>query len=230
EKIVKQEHKFVTGGMKAIKPEMGADYLKLANLVKKVNSIEFYDCDSFVPRLNDYRATEKLVNDFHVVLHVNQLACYPYMILDAYKKYKPDWYQALMQIKDAIGSENEESKINDIYSTMETGATEEVTINILNSGGFIIALANFAWTDFGTWDSVKEFAENFGTKRKKTLILESEDSYGKAKDGKLVVIYGVDDVVVVDTDDALLVIHKEKTGKVGEILNEIKKKGLESFL
>ncbi len=230
EKVVKTEKKFVTGGKKAIKPEMGADYLKLGKLVKTQNNVDFYECGSFVPRLNEYKATEQLINDFHVVLHVNHFACYPHMILDAYKKFRPDWHEALMKIRDVIGDENEESKTNEIYETMEAGSTEEVTVNLLNKENFIIALTNFAWTDFGTWGSVQDFAQSLGTKRKKTIVLDSEGSFGKARDGKLIVIYGVDDVVVIDTDDALLVIHKEKTGKVGEVLKEIKKKGLDSFL
>lgn len=230
EQIVKTEKKFVTGGKKAIKPEMGADYLKLGNLIKTASTIDFYECESFVPRLNDYKATEELINDFHVVLHVNHFACYPHMILDAYKKYRPDWYEALMKIKAVIGDENEETRINEIYSTMEAGSTEEVTVHLLNKENFIIALTNFVWTDFGTWSSVQDFVHNSGIKRKKTIILDSDDAFGKARGGKLVVIYGVDDVIVVDTDDALLVIHKEKTAKVGEILKELKKKGFESFL
>lgn len=230
ETICIKEKKFITGGEKALLPEMGADYIKLGDKLKSPTEVEFYQCSEFIQRLNDYKKTEQLVSSFHVVTHVNHLCCYPDMILDAYKKYKPDWYKALMEIKDVFGAPDEETQTNKIYSQMEAGPTELVTQHLMNEGQFIIALANFDWVDFGTWDNVASYTELYGNKRKKTLMINSEGVYGKAQEGKLVVIYGLKNVIVADTPDALLVIDKEQTSKISEIVKELKKKGLDTFL
>lgn len=230
EKLAISEKKFITGGMKALTPQMGADYIKLGNLVSHAGKVEFYESHSFVHRLGDYKKTEKLITDFHVVTHANHLTCYPHMILDLYKKNAPDWYESLMKIRDYIGAPNEESEINKIYEKMPFGQTELVTQELFDNGQMLIALVNFDWLDLGTWNNVSSFISKYGSKRKKNMFIDAEGSFAKAPDGKLVVLYGVRDAIIVDTPDALLVIDKEHTSKIGEILKQLQKKGFESFL
>jgi mannose-1-phosphate guanylyltransferase len=230
EAVFKKELKFITGGEKATLPEMGADYIKLGDKIKSNTQVEFYDCAEFIPRLNDYKKTEQLVSSFHVVTHVNHLTCYPEMILGAYKQHKPDWYEALMKIKEFMDTPDEEEKTNEIYAQMEAGPTELVTQHLFTEDKFVIALANFDWVDFGTWDNVKSYTELYGNKRKKNVLIDSEGSYARAQDGKLVVIYGVKNVIVADTPDALLVIDKDQTAKISDIVKELRKKDFDTFL
>lgn len=141
-------------------------------------------------------------------------------MLEAYEQYRPDWHKALMDIRDCFGKPGEDASIEAIYATMEKGATEEVTKHILK--GSQIILLPFKWTDIGTWSSVYEFFLDGDDKANyKDGNIVSFDTTGSiiktnSKD-KLIAVAGLQDMIVVDTDDALLVIPKQKMEEIKEL-------------
>jgi mannose-1-phosphate guanylyltransferase len=96
DKIVREHKTFITGGIKASEPNIGVDYLQLAD---KIGDDDAYQIKDFVYRKSTLRETRELLENYHVVAHSNHTCWYPDLMLEAYKKYRPDWFDALMQIK-----------------------------------------------------------------------------------------------------------------------------------
>jgi mannose-1-phosphate guanylyltransferase len=89
----------------------------------------------------------------------------------------------------------------------------------------IMVKANFLWQDIGSWYALWQIQnkDSSGNYCEGDVIkLNTSDSYIYS-DNKLVVIIGMDNIVVVDTKDALLVSKKSETGKVKQVLQMIKK-------
>lgn len=219
EKLVVKHRRFITGGIKATEPNMGADYLQLGERVHN-NGQEAYQIDKFLFRRSSIKETRQLIEDYHVVAHSNHTCWYPELMLEAYKKYYPDWHKALMKIKDVLDKPGENEAIEKIYAEMGKGPTEEVTKHLMDSGEAMAILLPYKWTDVGTWGSVYDFfcdgSDNYedgnviAVKTNGSLVKTSSKS-------KLIAVAGLDDVVVVDTKDALLVIHKDQIDKIKDI-------------
>jgi len=218
EKLVTKHKQLVTGGIKATEPNMGVDYLKLSDQIS--GSREAFRIEEFLFRRKTFTETRNLVQNFHVVAHCNHMCWYPDLILDAYKHYRPDWYEALMRVKDAMDKPGEGEAIEAIYAGMEKGPTEDVTTNVMNSGEAIVILLPYKWTDVGTWGSVYDFFEegNDNYEDGRVVAVDTGGSLIKT-DGKhkLVAVAGVHDMVIVDTTDVLLVIPKEQIDKIKDI-------------
>jgi mannose-1-phosphate guanylyltransferase len=137
EAIVTETGKYITGGVKATEPNMGADYLELGARVKS-NGVEAYELAKFHYRKGTVRETRELVENFRVVTHWNHLCWYPAKVIEAYQQYRPDWYEALMRIKEAMDKPGEQEAIRAIYETMEKGPTEDVTRHLMDSGDAIV--------------------------------------------------------------------------------------------
>lgn len=218
EKLVTKHKKLVTGGIKATEPNMGVDYLKLDGQIEGAG--EAYRIDEFLFRRSNLRETRELVENFHVVAHCNHMCWYPDMMLDAYKKFRPDWYKALMKIKDAMDKPGEIESIESIYADMEKGPTEEVTTHVMNSGEAMVILLPYKWTDVGTWGSVYDFFEDGidNYEDGNVIAVNTRGSLIKTDNkNKLIAVAGVNDLVIVDTQDALLVIPKEEIDKIKDI-------------
>jgi mannose-1-phosphate guanylyltransferase len=220
-KMVERDRQYITGGIKATEPNMGIDYLQLGEKVHGTDQ-ELYVVDAFLGRKDSYRETKELIENFHIVVHCNHSCWYPGLMLEAYKKYRPDWYDALMRIKDCIDKPGEDAAIEEIYAAMEKGATEEVTRHVMDEGDARIMLLPFKWTDIGTWGSVYEFfsdgSGNDNYKDGNVVAVDTKGSLVKTSNpNKLVAIAGMEDVIVVDTDDVLLVIPKDKIEKIKDI-------------
>lgn len=232
EALVKRDRKLLTGGIKATEPNMGADYLKLGRQVKDGTKQEAYEIEEFLYRGGNYQETKELVESYHVVVHSAHYCWFPELMLEAYKKYRPDWYEGLIKMRDAIGKPGEDEEIEKIFSQMEKGPTEEVTRHVLKDGHVI--LLPFRWTDIGTWGSVYEFfAAEPGAVYKdgRVVTVDATDSLVKVSNPhKLVALAGVDNLVVVDTDDVLLIIPKTKIEKIKDIQKQLAEGGDKDYL
>ncbi len=216
-KLVERDRRLVTGGIKATEPILGIDYLRLGERVDGTKQ-EIYEIDEFLGRKSSVRETRELIENYHIVTHSNHYCWYPDLMLDAYKKYRPDWHKALMDIKDALGKPGEDAAIEKIYHQMEKGATEEVTKHMMKQ--IRIMLLPFRWTDVGTWGSVYEFFnEGEGNYKDGNVItVDTDGSLIKtSSDKKLVAVAGVKDMVIVDTEDVLLVVPKDQIEKIKDI-------------
>ena len=219
EKIVLKTGRYITGGVKATEPNMGADYLELGEAVEN-EMVEAYQLTKFHYRKKTLRETKELVENFRVVTHWNHLCWYSTKIIDAYKTHRPDWYEALMKIKDAFDKPGEQQAIQAIYETMAKGPTEDVTRNIMDSGEAIVILLPFKNTDVGTWESVRDFSadDNENHFDANVVSIDTTGTLIKASNReKLIAVAGLKDLVVVDSGDALLIIPKDDIDKIKDI-------------
>lgn len=219
EKLVTTHKRFITGGIKATEPNMGADYLKLGELIYH-NGQEAYAIDEFLFRRKTLQQTRELIENYHVVAHCNHTCWYPGLMLEAYKKYRPDWYEALMKIKKVLDKPGDSEAVEEIYATMEKGPTEEVTKHVMDSGEGMAILLPYKWTDVGTWGSVYEFFAGNGRNYEdgNVITVDTDQTLIKASNKtKLIAVAGVKDLVIVDTDDALLVIPKDQIDKIKDL-------------
>ena len=219
EKIVLETGRYVTGGVKATEPNMGADYLELGESIEN-ELVEAYELKEFHYRKKTLRETRELVENFRVVTHWNHLCWYPSKIIEAYKQHRPDWYEALMKIKEAFDGPGEQKKIQSIYQTMAKGPTEDVTRNIMDSGEAVVILLPFKNTDVGTWESVREFSADDRENHFDANVV-AVGTIGTlvktSRSDKLIAVAGLKDMVVVDSDDVLLVMPKDDIDKIKDI-------------
>jgi mannose-1-phosphate guanylyltransferase len=87
--------------------------------------------------------------------------------------------------------------------------------------------AGFDWSDLGTWGSVfghmeKDYLRN--AVMGKAMVFNSAGNLAiTTKEGKLIVLDGLTDFIVVDTEDVLLICRKEDEQELREIVNNVKK-------
>ena len=91
--------------------------------------------------------------------------------------------------------------------------------------------ARFSWHDVGSWDRLCDAVGGAGGNviRGNAIALDSERVLAYP-DSRLMVLFGVRDLIVVDTGDAILVTHREMSPQVGRITRELERRGLRRYL
>lgn len=85
------------------------------------------------------------------------------------------------------------------------------------------AAGDIGWNDVGSWNAVYELLPRDGAQnvaRTETLAEGSSGNYVDAE-GKLVALLGVEDLIVIDTPDALLVAHRDRAQQVGDLVKQL---------
>jgi mannose-1-phosphate guanylyltransferase len=229
-KLVKKEKRLVTGGQKALYPDMGIDYLMLGEPVKNKYGVDIFRVKKFIPRMDTYEETEKLISSFRIATHSNHYCWYPDLLLNAYKKYNPGWYKGLMKIKKSLEGKKTSTEIDRIYASFKAGPVEDVTSHIFNKSYIIIN--PFQWVDMGTWGVIYEYlasSEQVYTDGN-VLTIDTRNSFIKGNKDRLVATIGVDNLLVVDTDDALLICPKSRAQEVKRIIDKLRTSGKHKYL
>lgn len=91
--------------------------------------------------------------------------------------------------------------------------------------------AGFDWSDIGAWDAIGDLAasdENGNRIDGEAITIDSQNCYIRSS-GRIVAAVGVENLVVVDTPDALLVVHQDKVQQVKEVVTQLKARGHDSY-
>ena len=99
------------------------------------------------------------------------------------------------------------------------------------SGHVAVVPADIGWSDIGSWSAVSHLVEadehdNRGTGE--CLFIDSRNIFAQSED-RLVATVGVDNLIIIDTADALLVVHPDKTQDVKKVVDALKKRDHDAY-
>lgn len=216
--IAEQGDNLVTLGITPDYPETGYGYIKFN---PEETLARAFAVDRFVEKpdletAKTYLATEQyLWNSGMFIWKVST-------ILKNLEQYLPETYAGLLKIKNAIGTEEERSVLEGEF---EAFRSESIDYGIMEKAQHIYTLAgSFGWDDVGSWLAVERIRQSneFGnvitgnaiTVDTKNTVIEG----GK----KLIATVGVENLIVVDTEDALLICEKDSAGNIKKVLENLK--------
>ncbi|MCM2357348.1 MAG: sugar phosphate nucleotidyltransferase [Geobacteraceae bacterium] len=112
---------------------------------------------------------------------------------------------------------------------------ESIDFGVMERADNVVVIpADFGWSDVGSWSALPEVMEpdqagNVAIGVREELALDAGNClvYGG---GKVAALIGVQDLIVVDTPDALLVCHRDRAQDVKRIVEELEKRGLSEYL
>ncbi|MES2878610.1 MAG: mannose-1-phosphate guanylyltransferase/mannose-6-phosphate isomerase [Pseudomonadota bacterium] len=112
------------------------------------------------------------------------------------------------------------------YAVMERIATGSNAVAGSLPTGVVIPLSA-GWSDVGAWDALWQVLpkDSSGNVAQGDVLLQDCNNTLALSEGRLIACVGVNDLVVIETADAILVAHKDKTQDVKKIVDILKKQG-----
>jgi mannose-1-phosphate guanylyltransferase len=150
-------------------------------------------------------------------------------MLDLMRRYQPKTATLLAGLPP-LGDTRFSSRLAEAYPLCE-GISIDYAILEKADQVFGLALDDIGWSDVGSWDAVYELAEKDRNANAFCGELFAEDSRGNYIDAhKPVALVGVEDLVIVDTPDALLVANRRRAQEVSNIVKALEKRQREDLL
>jgi len=205
---------YVTIGIRPTRAETGYGYIEVgAELDPGV-----FRARRFVEKPNRQRA-EQFVASGRFLWNSGMFFFLASRILDAIDQHLPGLGQELKRYEQAARTGGEAALIEATYAqlpavSIDHGIMEKVSTVSVVPG-------SFEWSDLGSWSSAWELApqDQFANVLPDDgLAVDARGNYVHAPDGKLVVLVGVHDLVVVDAGDALLVVPRDRAQDVREVV------------
>lgn len=148
-------------------------------------------------------------------------------IIDAMSRCLPDMMNVLKDIYNRIPDRDvRRRQAYELYTSFPTASFD---LNVMERADNVcLVVGEFGWADIGTWDTL--YATLPKDAKGNVLVGSKALTYGSASNmvvlpkEKLLVMQGVDDLLVVDTDDVLLICKKGNEGDIRKFLNDAKMK------
>jgi len=205
---------YVTIGIRPTRAETGYGYIEVGSELDP----GVFRARRFVEKPNRQRA-EQFVANGNFLWNSGMFFFLASRILEAIDQHLPGLGRELQRYDQAAKAGNEAELIKATYAqlpavSIDHGIMEKVSAVSVVPG-------SFEWSDLGSWTSAWELAqrdEHGNVVPEDGIAVDASGNYVSAPDGKLVVLVGVNDLVVVDAGDALLVVPRSRAQDVRDVV------------
>jgi mannose-1-phosphate guanylyltransferase len=150
---------------------------------------------------------------------------------DALQEFLPDMFELFEVATPELNSLQEAEAIRRVYSAVKPISIDYGVME--KARNVYVIPSSFDWSDLGTWNSLyeqmdKDYLGNAVTGN--VMVFDANNNIVKNFSDKLLVLKGVEDMIVVETDDVVLICPRSMEQSVKEIVGEIKQTRGEQFL
>lgn len=218
--VAAEDDNLVTVGITPDYPETGYGYIKFISS-DSGKSEKAYQVDRFVEKpslevAKEYlKSEEYLWNSGMFVWKVSS-------IITNMQKFMPEIYEGLIRIQAVIGT-NEENVV--LAKEFQAFISQSIDYGIMEKADHIYTIPGaFGWDDVGSWLAVERIKKSneLGNVIDGNIITVDTHNCIIQGSRKLLAVVGLDDVVIVDTDDATLICSKDATNNIKKVTENLK--------
>tara|TARA_R110002012_G_scaffold321356_4_gene548822 strand:+ start:68 stop:1474 length:1407 start_codon:yes stop_codon:yes gene_type:complete len=215
--VLADQGKLVTFGIVPTSPHTGYGYIKAGEKLT-----EGFEVEQFVEK-PDLETAKGYVSSGNYLWNSGMFMFKASRYLDELEKYSPE---ILSVCKEAIETESPDLDFirvdADIFSKCKDDSIDYAVMESTDSAAMVSLDAG--WSDVGSWTSLWETSskdDNGNVAIGDTILENTNNSYINAEQ-RLVSVIGLDDVIVVETKDAVMVAHKNDSQSIKSVVNKLK--------
>jgi mannose-1-phosphate guanylyltransferase len=226
--FVTQHKALITLGIKPTHPNTGYGYIQFE---QQPASDNVYKVKTFTEKPNTELA-RTFVSSGEFLWNAGIFVWQVSNIVSAFQKYQPE----LSELFDAelahFNTAKEKEAIEKIYPQC-TNISIDYAIMEKADNVYIIP-SSFGWSDLGTWNSAHENMEKDylgnAVAGSDVMVIDAKDNMVHVPNHKLVLLQGMNDYIIVDTEDVLMICKKDKEQEIKQYVAEVKRNKGDKYL
>lgn len=218
-KVAEGNKNLVTIGITPTYPETGYGYINFSNSDTEYQGA--YEVVRFVEKPDVERA-KQYVNSGEYLWNSGMFVWKASSILANIEKYLPDMYNGLVKISDSYGTESFDETLESVFPQLKS---ESIDFGVMERADDIYTIpGNFGWDDVGSWLALERInpTNEYGNMVKGDVVSINTKNSTIIGGKKLIATIGLEDVIVVDTDDAILICAKDSSQDVKKVIENLK--------
>ena len=217
----RENNSLVTLGIKPNRPETGYGYIQIDKTINK--TINLHKVKTFTEK-PDYELAKVFYESGEFLWNSGIFIWTLESIMGSFTNHLPEIHTLFLSLQGKYNTNEEEKLISEIYSSCKSisidyGIMEKAkNVNVIS--------ADFGWSDLGTWSSLHEHSEkdnhNNVNNSPKAMLYDTTNSIINVSNNKQVIVQGLDNKIVVETDDVLMICDGNSEQKIKQIVTDIK--------
>ena len=214
--------KLVTLGIQPSTPSTGFGYIQQGQKFNDLNGLSIYEIEQFFEK-PDLNKAQYMLKSGGFSWNSGMFVWKASIILREFERQMPGFYAQLMQVKMALGTSKYKMVLNHIWPLIEKNTIDYGIMEKAENA--VVIPVDIGWTDIGSWGSLDKLlpadqdrnifiGSHVSIDTKNTLALGSK---------RLIATMGVEDLVIIDTDDVVMVCSREREQDVKALVELLKK-------
>lgn len=223
EVVKKDNNKIVFVGQQPRFASENLGWINYGEQLFKENEIAFYSFKSCKYR-PDLQTAQEYLESGHHAWNLGYFVTSPQFLWKQFEQLAPQVYASIKEIIDAWGTEEFATKLEAIYPTVEKIHFDNVILEKLNSDNAYVISENIEWSDIGAWEALKEALEKHeqdNVTKGNSILEDSTDSLIFNFTKQVVVGIDLNDMVIVNTNDVILVCPKTSVPKIKKLVESL---------
>ncbi|MBN2516169.1 MAG: mannose-1-phosphate guanylyltransferase [Deltaproteobacteria bacterium] len=219
----------ITIGVEPTEPATGYGYIEQGDILASIGGNDIFRVASFREKPDLQQASE-FVDSGRFFWNSGIFVWKASTILSAIQNLLPNLYQGLETIEKSLSTEKEKEVIREVYEktdpiSIDYGVMERVQGTLLIKG-------SFGWNDIGDWNALYDIFERnqMGNAVKGSVIAVDASNSLVYSPNKLVALVGIQDLIVVETEDSLLICHKGRSQDIKKVVEILEKENMKEYL
>jgi mannose-1-phosphate guanylyltransferase len=207
-------------------PSVHNGWIKVGKEIKTVGSYKVYEFIRQIEKPNEETA-KRLFRSKDYLIHVGYMATKPSLLLSYYQQYATDAYKVIQKIAKTIDTPSFQKTLAKEYLNFEKVSVDYGLFEKLPPRSQWELPADMGWVDVGTWGLLYHGLpkdKNGNVVIGEAHLLDTKNCLVIAKDEGIVGTIGLDGMIVVDTEDGLLVCPLNQAPKVKQLYKELYEK------
>jgi mannose-1-phosphate guanylyltransferase len=226
---VARDGHLVSLGIKPTSSSTAFGYIEQGQSVRMVHDLQVFQVKHFIEKPGTDAARNMVVSGKHswnsgmFVWRVDR-------ILEEFKDQMPELYSQLMDVKAALGGPEVREVLARVWNQV---AEQTIDYGVMEHAKDVVVIPiDIGWTDVGSWESLSELLPHDQDGNIFVGPYEEIDTHNTLVFGgkRLIATIGVKDIVIVDSEDALLVCAKKREQEVRQIVDRLKANGENQWL
>ena len=225
-----EEGCLITVGIKPSYPETGYGYIQKDRKISERIDRPIFKVKTFAEK-PDAEIAGRFIKSGDFLWNSGMFIWTVEAITKAMEDYQPELAEDFHSIINKLDCPEMDEAVRTVYSKIKPVSIDYGVMEVATK--VCVIEADFNWNDVGSWEAVynlsdKDF-DNNAIEAPQKVLLESKNNYIFSSK-KIVAAVGVEGLVIVDTDDALLICKKEESQKVKDIVDTLRRNGLDNYL
>ncbi len=213
----------VTLGIKPSRPDTGYGYIQYTE--QSLNE-DFYKVKTFTEKPN-LEIAKTFVQSGDFLWNAGIFVWSAKSIVKAFSSYLPDMHDIFAEARPVYNTETEKLHIHKSYQQC---TNISIDYGIMEKAENVYVLpSEFGWSDLGTWASIydladKDYVGNAVIPSEKVIMYDSSNCMVNVPADKLVILQGLHDYIVVESNNTLLICPRDQEQNVKKVVADVKQK------
>ncbi len=216
----------VTIGIQPTRPETGYGYIQREEKEIEEN---IFKVKTFAEKPN-YQTAEKFLESGDFLWNSGMFIWRVDVILEEIKNYMPDLYEGLEKLQKHLLKDDFQKQVELVYGMLRSISIDYGVME--KSKRVYVIRSTFGWSDVGSWEEVYQLShkdENGNSIHGNCFIDDVKNSYIHSEE-KFTAVLGLENLIIINTDDALLVANRTHSQDVRKVVDYLKMKKLNDYL